>query len=394
MFTYFTDRDGKFQLASLAESGFDPLARTCQFMLKEEAHHMFVGAGGVGRVVQRTAELMREHDTDDVAPYGGINLDTLQRYLNLHYSVSLDLFGAETSTNAANYFAAGLKGRFQESRPTPTTTACTTRSRERSGAGRRPDRGPDGAGPVGAQCGLARRLHRTTARRVSTAGTGRWRRSACSSASPMWASTGGSGRSAARRVTPDGQLVTAAEWAARRDEWLPTDADRAHVDVRDAAGHGARPDGRLAGAALQRHPHQAGRVRVRPVLSTRSMPPEWLVDRHVEAGRGEDVAFWCEDRQLTYAGLQRATWAAAGQLASMGVGAGDRVLMVVARRAGVPGGVPRRAADRGRAGAGVDDAAGGMTWRLWPRIRRPSRSWLGPATSGPARSGGGRPWGH
>jgi benzoyl-CoA 2,3-dioxygenase component B len=115
MFTYFTDRDGKYQLASLAESGFDPLARTCQFMLKEEAYHMFVGAGGVGRVVQRTAELMSEHDTDDVAPYGGINVDTLQRYLNLHCSVSLDLFGAETSTNAANYFAAGLKGRFQES---------------------------------------------------------------------------------------------------------------------------------------------------------------------------------------------------------------------------------------------------------------------------------------
>ena len=43
MFTYFTDRDGKFQLASLREIGFDPLSRTCDFMLKEEAHHMFVG---------------------------------------------------------------------------------------------------------------------------------------------------------------------------------------------------------------------------------------------------------------------------------------------------------------------------------------------------------------
>src|SRR6266851_4995290 len=31
MFTYFTDRDGKYQLASLAESGFDPLARSCRF---------------------------------------------------------------------------------------------------------------------------------------------------------------------------------------------------------------------------------------------------------------------------------------------------------------------------------------------------------------------------
>ena len=115
-FTYFTDRDGKFQLASLRESAFDPLSRTCDFMLKEEAHHMFVGASGIGRVVERTVELMKEHDTDDIRPYGGIDVDTLQRYLNLHYSLSLDLFGAETSTNAANYFGAGLKGRFQEER--------------------------------------------------------------------------------------------------------------------------------------------------------------------------------------------------------------------------------------------------------------------------------------
>ena len=55
MFTYFTDRDGKFQLKSLAESAFDPLARTCRFMLTEEAHHMFVGETGVGRVDQAHA---------------------------------------------------------------------------------------------------------------------------------------------------------------------------------------------------------------------------------------------------------------------------------------------------------------------------------------------------
>src|SRR3954453_12305692 len=115
-FTYFTDRDGKYQLASLAESGFDPLARTCQFMVKEEAHHIFVGASGIGRVCQRTVELMKEHDTDDVRPYGGLDVATLQRYLNFHTAVSLDLFGAERSTNSANYYASGLKGRYQESR--------------------------------------------------------------------------------------------------------------------------------------------------------------------------------------------------------------------------------------------------------------------------------------
>jgi benzoyl-CoA 2,3-dioxygenase component B len=114
MFTYFTDRDGKYQLASLAESGFDPLSRTCRFMLTEEAHHMFVGEMGVARVVERTCELMKKHGTEKIGEYGGIPLPIIQRYLNFHYSVSLDLFGSELSTNAANYYSAGLKGRFRE----------------------------------------------------------------------------------------------------------------------------------------------------------------------------------------------------------------------------------------------------------------------------------------
>lgn len=37
---------------------------------------------------------MREHDTDDIKRYGGIPLDIVQRYLNFHYSVSLDLSAA------------------------------------------------------------------------------------------------------------------------------------------------------------------------------------------------------------------------------------------------------------------------------------------------------------
>jgi len=117
MFTYFTDRDGKFQLLALAESAFDPLSRTTRFMLTEEAHHMFVGETGVGRVVERTAQAMRQHGKehpDDVRALGLIDLPTVQRYLNLWYSVSLDLFGGEISSNAAASFAAGLKGRANE----------------------------------------------------------------------------------------------------------------------------------------------------------------------------------------------------------------------------------------------------------------------------------------
>ncbi|MCY4191418.1 MAG: benzoyl-CoA 2,3-epoxidase subunit BoxB, partial [Rhodospirillaceae bacterium] len=115
-FTYFTDRDGKFQLKlkMLAESAFDPLSRTCRFMLTEEAHHMFVGETGLGRVIKRALEVMKELNTDDpqrIRDHGAMDLGLVQKYINFWYSSSLDLFGADQSTNAAAYFANGLKGR-------------------------------------------------------------------------------------------------------------------------------------------------------------------------------------------------------------------------------------------------------------------------------------------
>ncbi len=113
-FTMFTDRDGKYQLSALAESGFEPLARTCQFMLTEEAHHMFVGESGVSRVVRRTGQLMRESGKEDIGDLGGLPLEIVQKYINFWYSYSLDLFGGEISSNSADFFAAGLKGRYQE----------------------------------------------------------------------------------------------------------------------------------------------------------------------------------------------------------------------------------------------------------------------------------------
>ena len=91
-------------------------------MLTEEAHHMFVGETGVGRTIQRTCEAMKaagigdSADIDKARALGVIDLPTIQKKLNLHYSLSLDLFGSEVSTNAANTFSAGLKGRFQETK--------------------------------------------------------------------------------------------------------------------------------------------------------------------------------------------------------------------------------------------------------------------------------------
>ena len=122
MFTFFTDRDGKMQLESLAQSGFDPLSRTCRFMLTEEAHHMFVGETGVGRAIEATCAAMKAagiedpYDIDAVRKLGVIDLPTMQKKANLHFSLSLDLFGSEVSTNAANYYNSGVKGRFQETR--------------------------------------------------------------------------------------------------------------------------------------------------------------------------------------------------------------------------------------------------------------------------------------
>jgi benzoyl-CoA 2,3-dioxygenase component B len=115
-FTMFTDRDGKFQLLTLAESGFDPLARTCRFMLTEEAHHMFVGQTGVGRVIERTCQVMKENPGQDVRKFGAIPMEIIQKYINFWSSSSTDLFGAEVSSNSANFFSAGLKGRAYEER--------------------------------------------------------------------------------------------------------------------------------------------------------------------------------------------------------------------------------------------------------------------------------------
>lgn len=122
MFTFFTDRDGKMQLHSLSQSGFDPLSRTCRFMLTEEAHHMFVGESGIARVIERTCDAMRDAGIDDptdieaVRALGVVDLPTLQKKINFHYSVTLDLFGSEVSTNAAAAFEAGIKGRYKETR--------------------------------------------------------------------------------------------------------------------------------------------------------------------------------------------------------------------------------------------------------------------------------------
>jgi len=229
MFTYFTDRDGKYQLGTLKESGFDPLSRTCEFMLKEESHHMFVGTTGVDRVVARTAQLMTEHDTDDVTPFGAIPLPIIQRYINFHYSVSLDLFGSETSTNVANYFTAGLKGRWNEERRRDDHRLTDDSTMVDSVTD-----GEIGQTEVAALVGLNTDL-RTHYIADCQIGINRWNKILAEAGLPHRVRL--PHVSFNRKVgvfkgieaTPDGEVIPAGEFERRRDQWLPSDVDKTYV---------------------------------------------------------------------------------------------------------------------------------------------------------------------
>jgi benzoyl-CoA 2,3-epoxidase subunit B len=229
MFTYFTDRDGKYQLASLAESGFDPLARSCRFMLTEEAHHMFVGETGITRILQRTCELMKEHRTDDVRSVGAIDLATIQKYLNFHFSVSLDLFGQEASTNAANYYTQGVKGRYLETRVDDDHVLTdATYEIETVEDGRIVKKA------VPALQALNERLRQDYIDDCAK-GVLRWNKAIERAGVPFElklphrAFDRQIGAFAGMRVSPDGKVLSEAEWQAGKDRWLPTDEDRAYV---------------------------------------------------------------------------------------------------------------------------------------------------------------------
>ena len=165
MFTNFTDRDGKMQLAALAESGFDPLSRTCRFMLTEEAHHMFVGETGVQRTIEATCAAMVKagvkdpNDAEAVRALGVVDLPLLQRKANFHISVTRDLFGSEISSNAAEAFSSGIKGRFNEANLKGDDHVLAGRDLSRHPRHRRQARRRASPGVARHQFSAPRRLH-------------------------------------------------------------------------------------------------------------------------------------------------------------------------------------------------------------------------------------------
>src|SRR5215468_8353753 len=232
MFTFFTDRDGKFQLCALAESGFDPLSRTCRFMLTEEAHHMFIGETGISRIIQRTCEVMKESKVEDpssVRALGVIDLQTIQRYLNFHYSVTLDLYGSDVSSNAANYYTSGLKGRFEETKISddhvladetyPVSEVIGNNIVEKH---------------VPALTALNERLRDDYIKEIES-GISRWQRVIDKAGIPFKLSLPHKGfhraigNFAGHFISVDGEVLTEEAWKQRQYKWLPSPEDNTFV---------------------------------------------------------------------------------------------------------------------------------------------------------------------
>jgi benzoyl-CoA 2,3-dioxygenase component B len=246
MWCFLADRDGKYQLLSVSESAFDPLARSTQFMLTEEAHHMFIGEDGLRRVIQRTIDLMREHDTGDVAPHGGINLSTMQRFFNFWAPRIYDLFGSDESPRAADAFFAGIKGRVHESNYDEHVRLEGAVTVERRAPGRSGEFDAVQVPMKDALNGVMRQAYLQEVTMLMS----RWNKLLARAGIefelrlPSQRFNRRFGVYAGRCFSPQGEPVDESVFEARRGEWLPTEADRAHLR---AVQQPVRARGMLAG---------------------------------------------------------------------------------------------------------------------------------------------------
>lgn len=196
---------------------------------------MFVGETGVARVIQRTAEAMKAAGIDDpydierVRALGVIDLPTIQKKANLHFSLTLDLFGNEISTNAANAFNSGLKGRYREDKLTDDhllTSSVYPVQRPRAGAIVRED--------VPALSALNMRL-RDDYVEDAAAGVVRWNRvlertgTAFRITLPHVAFNRRIGEFSAIHTDTQGNVLGKAVWLARRESMLPSTDDNLFI---------------------------------------------------------------------------------------------------------------------------------------------------------------------
>jgi benzoyl-CoA 2,3-dioxygenase component B len=193
---------------------------------------MFVGESGVSRVIQRTCQAMNQLKTDDPAQLraaGVIDLPTIQRYLNFHFSVTIDLFGADESSNAATFYSSGLKGRFEEGKRND--------DHRLKGATYTVLNVQDGR-IVEKEVPMLNALNevlRDDYIKDSIGGVERWNKVIEKSGIPFRLKTPHKafhrniGSLSGVKVAPDGRVVSDHEWNMHVEQWLPSDTDRAFV---------------------------------------------------------------------------------------------------------------------------------------------------------------------
>ncbi len=193
---------------------------------------MFVGESGVSRVINRTCQAMNELKTDDpkkLREAGVIDLPTIQRYLNFHFSVTIDLFGADESSNAATFYSTGLKGRYEEGKRMD--------DHQLRGQTYKVLAVKDGQ-LVEREVPMLNALNevlRDDYIKDSVAGVGRWNKLIEKAGipfklvAPHKAFHRNIGALAGVKVSPEGRVVSEAEWNAKVGEWLPTVEDRVYV---------------------------------------------------------------------------------------------------------------------------------------------------------------------
>ena len=155
----------------------------------------------------------------------------IQRYLNQWFTLSLDLFGGEVSSNAADFFAAGLKGRFRED-DQPEHKALSASYRLE---------GPENGAPIEQEVPLRNAMNevlRDEYVKDCQRAVDRWNktllRSGVSGLSlrlPSRRFHRGVGPCATATFDPEGRLISEAEYEARKGGWLISEADRAYVQA-------------------------------------------------------------------------------------------------------------------------------------------------------------------
>ena len=192
---------------------------------------MFVGETGIQRIVERTAQLMKQHGVDhpdDVRKLGVIDLPTVQRALNLWFTLSLDLFGGEVSSNAASSFANGLKGRAHEDQFDDHMALGATYGLDtfRGGA------------VVSEQVPMRNAMNEVLRDGYIAdcqRGVDKWNKTIAAQGVDFTLTLPSRrfhrhiGAWAEASADPTGALLSREQWQAQRDAWLPSERDRAYI---------------------------------------------------------------------------------------------------------------------------------------------------------------------